>query len=213
MFAVPLIQVRHEDAARLGEALAAVFYDKERQGDQYRNEKIFDTQHGGLFESRFDLFTWPEAPVRELASFCHTSVASTVARLNDYDEAEMQELSFDYHAWFHITRKGGYQALHNHPNASWSGIYCVDPGEVVEGRQESGAVRFRNPYQNAGMYADAGIARVVDPYGTGGVQIQHECGKLVIFPSSLEHEVFPYQGERPRIVVAFNCWIKRLRRP
>ena len=196
MFAVPLIQVRHEDAARLGEALAAVFYDKERQGDQYRNEKIFDTQHGGLFESRFDLFTWPEAPVRELASFCHTSVASTVARLNDYDEAEMQELSFDYHAWFHITRKGGYQAL-----------------DTVEGCEDCGAVRFRNPYQNGGMYADAGIATLVEPYGTGGVQIQHECGKLVIFPSSLEHEVFPYVGERPRIVVAFNCWIKRLRRP
>jgi hypothetical protein len=29
----------------------------------------------------------------------------------------------------------------------------------------------------------------------------------VIFPSFLMHEIFVYRGERPRIVVAFNCSI------
>jgi hypothetical protein len=28
-----------------------------------------------------------------------------------------------------------------------------------------------------------------------------------MFPSHLNHEIFPYLGERPRIVIAFNCSI------
>ena len=36
----------------------------------------------------------------------------------------------------------------------------------------------------------------------------HQAGQLVIFPSWLMHEVLPYLGERERIVVAFNAWIR-----
>lgn len=208
VFAVPLVSIKYENGARLGESLVSLFLEKERLGDQYRNDKIFDTQHGSLFESRFDLFSWPEPAVVELTTFCHRAVASIVAQLNAYSQPELDKLSFEYQAWFHITRAGGYQTLHNHPNASWSGIYCVDPGDEVAGRPESGIVRFRNPNQNAGMFADRGNRQLVDPFGLGGVEVKHEPGKLLIFPSYLEHEIFPYVGTRPRIVVAFNCWVK-----
>ncbi len=208
VFAVPLVSVHYENAVRLGESLTKLFLEKERLGDQYRNSRIFDTQHGALFESRFDLFSWPEPEVAELTTFCHRAVASVVAQLNAYSQTDMENLSFDYQAWFHITRAGGFQALHNHPNASWSGIYCIDPGDEIAGRPESGAVRFRNPNQNAGMFADNGNKQLIEPFGVGGVQVRHEPGKLLLFPSYLEHEIFPYAGQRPRIVVAFNCAVK-----
>lgn len=208
MFAVPLVSISHENPLPLGAALTSLFLEKENSGDEYRNTKFFDTQHGEVFESHFDLFSWPDPEVAELTAFCHRGVASVVAKLNDYSQPELDALSFEYQAWFHITRNGGYQSLHNHPNASWSGIYCVDPGDSVEERPDSGSVRFRNPNQNAGMFADGGNRSLAEPYGLGGVQIKHEPGKLLIFPSYLEHEVFPYIGQRPRLVVAFNCWIR-----
>ena len=95
-----------------------------------------------------------------------------------------------------------------HPNASWSGIYCVDPGDEVPGSPESGAVRFHDPRSFASYYSDAGNQRLKDPVRHGGYQFSHSPGGLMIFPSYLQHEIFTYLGERPRIVVAFNCWIR-----
>jgi hypothetical protein len=117
----------------------------------------------------------------------------------------LAKLRFQYHAWFHITRHGGYQGLHNHQNASWSGIFCVDPGDELPERPDSGRVRFHDPRAGAQMYADAGNAQLRLPYQHGGFDVTHRAGRLVMFPSHLFHEIFPYQGERPRIVIAFNC--------
>lgn len=208
MFSVPMAQVEYQDAARLNKELAELFFARESEGEKYQKFPRFDTQHGALFESRFDLFYWPDPPVKELAAFCHNALGTFLRRISDYSDEEFKELVFDYHAWFHITRSGGYQGMHNHPNAAWSGIYCVDPGEKSPDRPDSGAVRFHDPRTDSSMYMDAGNRRLVQPWALVGSQIDHEAGKLVMFPSYLRHEIFPYVGERPRIVVAFNCWIK-----
>ena len=207
MFAVPLADFRMDDPQPLCDELSRLFLEKESQGDQYRNEIARDTQHG-LFESKFDVFHWTDAPVRQIAGFCHTGVATVVNELSDYSEEEFQSLVFDYHAWFHVTRKGGFQGLHHHQNASWSGIFCIDPGDTPEDFPNSGAVRFHDPRGSADQYRDAGNNRLKMPVQHGSYQIQHQTGKLIVFPSYLDHEVLPYHGDRPRIVVAFNCWIK-----
>ncbi len=96
--------------------------------------------------------------------------------------------------------------MHNHPNASWSGIFCVDPGEPAEDARE-GKVRIYDPRANANMYMDPGCENLKNPYNFGSMEIQHEVGKLWIFPSYLMHEIFPYYGDKPRVVVAFNSWL------
>ena len=45
------------------------------------------------------------------------------------DMAALGRMLISSDSWFHVTRRGGFFALHNHPNASWSGVYCVDPGK------------------------------------------------------------------------------------
>ncbi len=207
MFAVPLAETRMDNPESLCESLTQLFLEKERQGDTWRNELKRDTQHGPLFESRFDLFQWPDPPVRSLAGFCHTSLASVLKEICEYSDEEFSRLVFDYHSWFHVTRKGGYQGLHHHQNASWSGIFCVDPGDVMEDRPQSGAVRFHDSRSYADQYMDDGNRRLNVTCRHGSYQIQHEAGKLMMFPSYLDHEIFPYEGERPRVVVAFNCSI------
>ncbi len=209
LFAVPMVEFQLEKREPLLSDLRALFLEAEKQGDKYQNETRRDTQHGELFESRFDLFRWSEPPAQALAKFCHTALASALKELSDYSAEEFARLRFDYHAWFHVTRKGGYQGTHNHANASWSGIFCVDPGDPVAERPESGAVRFHDPRSGSNYYMDAGNSRLKLGYRHGGYQIQHEAGRLLIFPSYVLHEVFPYMGERPRIVVAFNCWISQ----
>jgi len=209
-FSVPIAHTTMPEHDGLCDQLEALFLAREGEGEKYRHQKYIDTMHGDLFESRFDLFRWPDEPVRKLAGWCHGQLASLVQDLNRYDAAAMGSLRFDYHAWFHITRRHGYQGQHNHPNASWSGIFCVHPGDAPPDRQDSGLVRFHDPRTHIDMYSDAGNRDLRMPYAVGTCDWRHRRGQLVIFPSYLRHEIYPYLGDRPRIVVAFNCWINRL---
>ena len=208
-FAVPIARAWLPGYEDLCARLSQVFLERADQGDTYRHQKRIDTMHGDLFESRFDLFRWSDPPIRELAAGCHEALAKLVRKLNDYSEEELAGLRFSYHAWFHVTRKFGYQGQHNHPNASWSGIFCVDPGDEVPQRPDSGLVRFHDPRTHIDMYSDAGNRELQLPWSIGSCDWRHRRGQLVMFPSYLRHEIYPYVGERPRIVVAFNCWIHR----
>jgi uncharacterized protein (TIGR02466 family) len=106
-------------------------------------------------------------------------------------------------AWFHVTRRGGFFGLHNHPNASWSGVYCVDPGQ-----RGSGLLTFVNPLLASNMYLDAANASMRGAFASGVRQIDLEPGQLVLFPSWVLHDVKPYEGDGERITVAFNCWFQ-----
>ena len=127
LFSVPLVEFTHHEAESLCPGLASFFLAHE--DDRFRDDRKRDTQLGPVFETRFDLFYWKDPEVQPMVEFIHGAVARTVARLNGYTAKQMESLKFEYHAWFHVTRTGGFQGTHNHPNASWSGIFCIDPGE------------------------------------------------------------------------------------
>ena len=204
LFSVPILEFVHPEADSLCPALRDFFLA--REDDDHRDDIARDTQFGGVYESRFDLFYWKDPEIQPLIQFVHGSLAGAVAQLNGYGQREMDQLRFEYHAWYHITRAGGFQGNHNHPNASWSGIFCIDPGQPKSDPRE-GTVRFYDPKVNADYYLDPGNQNLKMPFRLGPMEIRHEAGKLWLFPSYLMHEVFPYQGERPRCIVAFNCWI------
>lgn len=90
--------------------------------------------------------------------------------------------------------------------ASWSGVYCVDPGEKNAERPESGVLRFHNPHHYSNYFLDAGNLKLKAPYHHGSWSVQFEAGQLVLFPSWLQHEVLPFYGSDERITIAFNCW-------
>jgi len=206
-FATPIATARNPEAQRLDPALRSLFL--EREAEPWRHHIRIPTQVGPVFESRFDLFDWPDEPVQRLADFVHATLSGLVATINGYSAEEMEGFELFYDSWFHVTRSGGYQSSHFHPNASWSGIYCVDPGEPVAERPESGQVKFYDPRgPAANMHFDPGNRQLDPRFSTTPVYLSHEAGQLVIFPSWLLHEVLPYLGRRERVVVAFNAWLE-----
>ncbi len=208
-FATPIVSAMIPDSEQLNRELATLFLEKEQAGDTFRHEMRIPTQIGPVFESRFDLFEWPEAPVQRLAGEVHSVLFQVVGRVNGYSEEEMADFTFFYDSWFHVTRTGGYQSIHYHARASWSGIYAVQAGDSVEDRPESGQVKFYDPRNAVFMHVDPGNERLDPRYTANPVYLQHKPGQLVIFPSWLMHEVLPYMGQTERIVVAFNTWITR----
>jgi hypothetical protein len=67
--------------------------------------------------------------VQSLKELCWRAVLRFIGELNHYDEATLRRILIYSDSWFHVTRRGGFFALHNHPMASWSGVYCVSPGQ------------------------------------------------------------------------------------
>jgi uncharacterized protein (TIGR02466 family) len=146
--------------------------------------------------------------VQQLNEYCWAVLSQTIAQLNGYNAQEVARIEIFSHTWFHITRRGGYFGAHNHPMASWSGVYCVASGQDDPDRPESGLLQFSNPHQLAGMFLDPANARIRQPYGFHNQGFKLAAGQLVLFPSWLFHEVLPFHGEGERITVAFNCWFK-----
>lgn len=204
IFAVPLAQFHVPQPERLCTDLRTLFLERSDRGDEWRNEIKRPTQANEIFESRFDLFKWTERPVVALRDFCHASLLALLKHLGQVDETS--KVKFDYHAWFHVTRDGGFQGMHNHQNASWSGIFCVDPGDHDPDNPRNGVVRFHDPKVGTSMFADPSNRALPMPFNNGVFELHHRAGTLTIFPSYLCHEIFVYRGQRERIVVAFNCW-------
>lgn len=206
VFAVPMAQEMHPSPEPLNSQLKALLLAREREGARYANPNPSLKQQPGVYESDFNLFAWPEACVQQLRMFCWGALGRMIQTLNGYTQEEMQRLQIFSHTWFHVTRHGGFTILHNHPMASWSGVYCVAPGETPEDRPESGILRFHNPHHFSNYFTDAGNGQLQPPYHHGTWSIRFKAGQLVLFPSWLLHEVMPFYGQDERITIAFNCW-------
>jgi len=203
LFACPLVDLVHPDPGPLNAELVALFTARAADGDRYRN-RLMTAGKQGLFESEFDLFKWPDAPVQRLKAFCFDALVRAVAELSRMPEAQVRALTLQDDTWFHLTPHGGYTTAHCHPLASWSGVYCVDPGDDAPAHPDSGVLRFFDPRVGASMYVDPGNNKLALPFGFHLINLKFRPGQLVLFPSYLQHEVAPYMGQRPRITVAFN---------
>ncbi|KAB8188550.1 hypothetical protein FKV24_009950 [Lysobacter maris] len=206
MFAVPMAQDTHPDAERLNAQIKSLLLAREAEGERYANPNPSLRQHPGVFESDFNLFAWPDPCIQQLRLFCWTALGRLVQDLNQYSAEQMQQVQIFSHTWFHVTRHGGFTIMHTHPMASWSGVYCVDPGETPEDRPESGILRFHSPHHYSSYFTDAGNSRLRPPYHHGTWSIRFKAGQLVLFPSWVQHEVLPFYGRDERITIAFNCW-------
>ena len=206
-FAVPFGFAQHPSPTALNEALRELFLARAAEGARHANPNPYTVRTGALFESNFDLFNTREPCLVQLRDFCLAQLLHTVGEANAYDGATLRRFEIVTDAWFHITRRGGVFGVHNHPMASWSGVYCVSPGQAAPGAQGSGRLSFINPH-GSGMYLDPGNAQLREPYQHGNYGFDLVPGQLVLFPSWVLHHVMPFEGEGERITVAFNCMFR-----
>jgi len=208
-FSTPLYAATNSGAGQLNPALTDLFIRRSEQGDQYANQEGVLSKQVSIFESGWDLFKWPQQEVQTLKAFCMEHLWQMVVRANNYSLDEGKQLRVHTECWYHVTRFGGYISSHNHANNSWSGVYMVDPGDNNPDYPDSGVLSFKDPRQLALAYLDPGNVQLDRQFHLGSMNFAMQAGELMIFPSYLFHEVFPYMGQRPRITVAFNCKFTR----
>lgn len=205
-FSVPIVSVQMTEPDALNRELRDFFVDCASKGERFANPEPFTHRNRSLFESHFTLFDWPNHAVEALRDFCWQQLYQTIGQLNGYDSQTLGRLHIAHESWFHLTQRGGYFGVHNHPMHSWSGVYCVCQ-EGDERHPDSGKLTFISPYAANTMYTDMASFKLQPPYQTGNIPVRLQPGQLVIFPSWLLHEVTPFEPEADglRITVAFNA--------
>lgn len=208
-FAVPLGDAHYEGAPELNAQLRDLILSMESVGERHRNPHPVVHQPAGLYESTFDFFARPETCVQTLRAWVWNTLGEFVRRLNPSVEAQPKGLRISSQTWFHVTRSGGYFGYHNHPMASWSGVYCVDNGDPDPELDNNGCLVFPHPLVHANAFLDAANSTLRWPYTQGNFVLNLSPGQMVLFPSWLGHYVTPFVGQRERITVAFNAWFNR----
>jgi uncharacterized protein (TIGR02466 family) len=101
-------------------------------------------------------------------------------------------------SWLNKTEKGQMHHRHWHPNSILSGVVFL----ATEG--DTGKLRLVNSQYNTFEFD------TVEPslYNATTWAVKPEVGKIALFPSGLEHMVDTYEGDTPRISLAFNTFIK-----
>jgi uncharacterized protein (TIGR02466 family) len=204
LFAVPFGETRLEPCERLNQELEALFLARETE--EHQNPTPSHVPQAETFESRFNLFRWPETCVQELRRFMLDAVGRMVMETTTLSAEDIARLKFHNHTWFHVSRYAGSFIAHNHPLASWSGVYCVRAGESAPEHPASGVLRFLDTRQGADAYTDPANAPLHRAYALRPLEIRLTPGQLIMFPSYVFHEVAPFYGRDTRITVATNCW-------
>jgi len=205
-FAVPVCHARLEGCERLNRELEQLFLA--RENSEFRNPAPSHNPQPEMFESRFDLFTWPQPCIQELRQFVLEAVFRAAMGASQMPTQEFSRLRLSNHTWFHITRDSGHFVAHNHALASWSAVYCVKDGAALAGASSGGLLRLFDPRMGADAFLDLANQRLRQPFAVGDLELQLRPGQLVVFPSYLFHEVSPYYGPDTRITVASNCWFE-----
>lgn len=155
------------------------------------------TNQGG-WHSAFDLFEL-DTPV--VARFRERMQQHVQAFLDHVRRADRRRKDrFRLQGWINVNRAGDTNLLHSHPGSLLSSAYYVK----VPRRMKGGELVFRDPRGPAvAMYETPGIE--LPWVGSGlGIPFVPSAGKLLLFPSWLEHHVRPFEGPGERISISFN---------
>jgi len=101
-------------------------------------------------------------------------------------------------SWLTISKPGEGHHLHRHPNSIYSGV-CYLTGEHTE-------TRFHSPTKLSQQITFK--KEQLTPYLEENLTVTATKGNLIIFPSSLVHDVKPNPSDKIRTTLSFNTWFK-----
>lgn len=165
-------------------------------------------ENKNLYESEYGIvpsFFGKSPAIRELTGFlCDSFIAAATAANDECWNAsgiDRSKLRVKMTAsWFINYLNSGYVKPHTHGNCSWSCVYYLQMGDVLD--REDGGTYFASPE----------FPKDSDDLGNMYLQgSQWSCraeeGYALFFPPLLSHGSFPYTGNTNRIIFSANAQI------
>ena len=154
--------------------------------ERARDPGVAVSNSGGAWHSPPDLALRPG--FREFHPIAFAAVSATMERLGDTVPADRPRWGIQLWAMVYPAR--GYSRLHHHAESDWSLSFTLDPGDATS--EDSAVLAFR--------------AGVIEAPGPSLGRYRTERHDLVVFPGRTLHEVSPYLGTRPRVVLSANVF-------
>ena len=160
-------------------------------------------QDTGVIKSNFlgwqsDTLSVPNEQIQLLVDSIIERVSVLKSRLGFKDDVKI----YLNNLWININQKSSFNRPHIHMS-TLSGTYYVDCNI------NSGNLVFKHPsIGHQYSFKDDSIINFTE-FNAATWSVLPEVGKLVIFPSWLEHYVEPNTSEQERISIAFNIEIEK----
>lgn len=196
LFTTPVLNAQWQAAAQHNAPLKDIILRKESEAPG----RALSNQGG--WQSDDDLWTWPHASINALyqwVQFCIVQMYESHHAGNfrkSMAEAQLRLRAKDT-AWANINRRGHANSIHNHPGATWSGVYYVQVPD------DSGWISFLDPRPGVNMM-DCGH-ELLDVFRDNMHHIEPREGMTLLFPGWLLHMVDLHQNDVARISIAFNA--------
>ena len=120
------------------------------------------------------------------------------AQRDIYKEEHLDSEPFLGNMWANINPPGGYNRTHIHPNSLWSGVY------YVKTPKNCGHLKLEDPRSVSLMSRPNHIEGEQPSRLWREVHFEPVTGRLIMFPSWVNHGVDPNMSNEIRISVSFN---------
>lgn len=184
VFPTVMMERTLDDVLPLNDRLRQIVLDRERTTEGLKASNV------GGWHSSADLLDWAEPEIKVLESAIMAAGRDITATMLPPGIDGDIEVKVYGGCWANVIRDGGYNKIHNHPGAVWSGCYYVCMGEPEPQPDFNGWIEFQDP-------------RPGNIHG-GKERINPEPGLLLMWPGWLNHFVNPFKGSGDRISIAFN---------
>jgi len=161
---------------------------------QASSEGVHKSNKNG-WHSETDFFLRPEPACKSLAAYVLEALRHVTVKLAP--NFNFDGKVFQCEGWFNVNPRGGFNRPHGHPGYALSGTYWIKiPPEPAD---MSGAFEFLDPRINACAPTIEGAMCF-----RRTLTLQPREGRLMIFPSYLNHWVYPNEQADERVSMAFN---------
>ena len=116
-----------------------------------------------------------------------------------------KSINFSVDAWVNINKPGDYNTKHHHPDCHLSGVLWIKAPE------ECGRIEFQSP---VGFQTYAEIKSYTEEFKNSNNYFQTYYfspieGRMLVFPSHLQHQVRENKSNEDRISVSFNIRLSK----
>ena len=146
------------------------------------------------FKSK-DSYVLKNKALKDIEKFITTSINKVYTEI--YGGTEDASL-YITQSWVNYTKQGNLHHKHRHPNSILSGVL------YIETDPDTDLILFTTSILSSYSFR----TKEANYYNSNNIVHKVPAKSLVIFPSTLEHEVPPVESEKERISLSFNTFIK-----
>ena len=187
-FPVPVFEQKLENYKELNPKLEKFIYDLKKNDPEGQKRSNAGGWHSPFFNIN------ESEPVKKLISSFTKSLPEIMTehmgwRINK-DKITILDM------WSVVNKKNTFNVQHSHPNSLLSAAY------YVKAKKNSGNIKFFDPKEMKTMYHPP--IQKFNEISAEIIKIEPEEGKLLLFPSYLNHAVEENLSDEDRIVISFN---------